>query len=499
MENFTLEEAEALLIRQPEAAKVYARAWAEHSPDSLQALQFNGFLCAKEKKMKQALSLFEKALNIAPNEVSNHINISNVHVELGNFDTARMHLHQALRIDPFHAEAYNNLGRLSFKENRMADAIPYFEKALRIDPNYAEAHYNLAHAASLQNQFLRAITHYQEVLRLWPEHSITHLNLGMLYHAELQFLEAAQHLEKALVYDTENLDAIKLLGDSYLNLGKIDEAIQSFENALKLSPLLPEAHHNLAILYLKKEDKEKALQHFTQALQLDPNNETAKHMINSLTGESKETATPSQYIAELFDQYADYYNLHLKQKLDYQAHVLLRNAIGRCLKNNPKTGRVLDLGCGTGLCGIVFRDLALELIGVDLSPKMIAQAKTLDTYEKLEICDIHDYLAKPDLAAFDLIIAADVLVYSGALNSLFAKVAKHLNPNGHFAFTLENLAEGSFQLQSSGRFAHSATYIHKLAEDNGLKIELEEEIVPRKQEGLPIPGRLYVLMHGLYS
>jgi predicted TPR repeat methyltransferase len=179
--------------------------------------------------------------------------------------------------------------------------------------------------------------------------------------------------------------------------------------------------------------------------------------------------------------------------LDYQAHILLRNAIGRCLKNNPKIGRVLDLGCGTGLCGIVFRDLALELIGIDLSPKMIAKSKTLDTYEKLEVCDIHEYLARSGHLPFDLIIAGDVLVYSGELDNLFTNIAKNLSPHGRFAFTVENLTTGNFQLQPSGRFAHSSSYIHTLAKTNALQIVLEEEIVPRKQESLPIPGRLYVL------
>lgn len=500
MEKFTLKKGQFLLKNQPTAAKAYAEAWIKECPNALEALQFSGFLYAQEKNWEQALFLFKKALKLASSEVSNHINISNIYVSLGNFQTAITHLREALRLDPFHAEAYNNLGRLFYKEGRVPDAIPYFEKALRIDPNYTEAHYNLAHAFSKQNQFLKAINHYQEVLRLSPEHPTTHLNLGILYHAEGQFLEAIPHLTKATIYDEKNCDALKLLGDAYLNAGKTNEAIETFEKALVLIPKLSIAHHNLAILYLRKSDNEKALLHFTKALNLDPANETAKHMINALTGNTMETSAPPEYIAQLFDQYANYYNLHLRQKLDYQAHVLLRNAVGKCLQSNPKTGRVLDLGCGTGLCGVVFRDLARELIGVDLSSNMIAEAKTLDTYEKLIVADIHPYLAQTNLEPFDLIIAGDVLVYSGDLNSLFSNVAKNLNANGFFAFTIESLPEGTsqppketFQLQPSGRFAHASAYIHQLAKANHLKIVQEEAVIIRKQEGNPIGGRLYVL------
>ena len=73
-------------------------------------------------------------------------------------------------------------------------------------------------------------------------------------------------------------------------------------------------------------------------------------------------------------------------------------------------GKALEsiLGCGTGLCGIYFRDLAKELIGVDLIPKMLEKAKTLGAYDSLFVADALEYLNRAALENFDLIIAADV-------------------------------------------------------------------------------------------
>ncbi len=492
-DNYNLTHAQALLKEEPlEKVSSYAEEWVKSSPHSLDALQFCGMISVKKNNLQKALDYFKRAVLQKPTEVSCHINLSNVYLALGQNIEALMHLHQALRIQPLHAEAYNNIGRLLYKQRRIEEAILNFEKALRIDPDYWEAHYNLAHSFALQNQINRAATHYQEVIRLFPLHPVAHFNLGLAYLDEENYIEAEKHLSTALTLKEDNFEALKQLGQVYVMLGRINEALQTYEKALSLSPTAADIHHNLAILYLRNEDRTKAFFHFKEALSLDPTNDTAKHMIMALS-HTQTTAAPLPYITQLFDQYADYYDEHLKNKLRYQVPHLLRNAIGQGLGNNPTAGRVLDLGCGTGLCGIFFRDLALELIGIDLSPKMLKKAKALGAYEKLFRSDLNEYLSQEQLEPFNLIIAGDVLVYSGALHQIFKNVAQALAPQGKFGFTTEHLETGTYYLQPTGRFAHSSQYIRQLAEENHFTIELEESIVPREHEGVAIQGQLYVL------
>ncbi len=462
--------------------------------DNYQTLQALGFKAVKEKDMEKALHYFKEALLLNPTAITVHNNLSNVYIALGNAESALMHLHEALRLQPQHAESYNNLGRLLYKQSRIPEALPYFEKALRLDPNYWEAHYNMAHSLSTLNQLNAAATHYQEVIRLVPEHPIAHFNLGLIYLENQNYPLAETHLNKASNLDVKNSEALRQLGQVYVQLGRFDEAIQTYLNALALSPTLGDVHHNLAILYLRNQDRKKALTHFTEALTLDPTNDTAKHMVMALSQSQTDSAPPT-YITQLFDQYADYYNEHLKTKLKYNAPGLLRNAIGQHLEKNYRVGRVLDLGCGTGLCGIYFRDLALELIGVDLSPKMIEKANALGAYEELVVADFNDYLTQANLEPFQLIIACDVLVYSGNLEMLFKNIARVLSSNGRFAFTTEMLKSNThpYQLQPTGRFAHTSAYIHTLATQNQFNIIHEEPIVLREQEGAQIQGQIWIL------
>src|SRR5581483_7481973 len=95
---------------------------------------------------------------------------------------------------------------------------------------------------------------------------------------------------------------------------------------------------------------------------------------------------------------------------------------------------ILDLGCGTGLAGQVFAPLASRLDGVDLSPAMIAKAEARGLYDHLAVADLETGLAQPQAfglaPAYDLILAADTLVYLGDLRGVFRAAAARLAPDG---------------------------------------------------------------------
>ena len=62
---------------------------------------------------------------------------------------------------------------------------------------------------------------------------------------------------------------------------------------------------------------------------------------------------------------------HLTETLGYQTPTHLRALYG-----DQPIQRMLDLGCGTGLSGQAFADIATHITGVDLSPNMLARARS---------------------------------------------------------------------------------------------------------------------------
>ena len=152
----------------------------------------------------------------------------------------------------------------------------------------------------------------------------------------------------------------------------------------------------------------------------------------------------------------------------------------------------LDLGCGTGLSGIVLRELSEHLTGVDLSPKMLEHAYKKAIYDELIEAEIISYLTQ-NKAIYELITAADVLPYIGDLTPLFEQIKAHLAPRGLFILTHEITEEANWLLQPTARFAHNPHYLSVLAETHDFQVVHQESFVARKHHDDDLPVMLYAL------
>jgi predicted TPR repeat methyltransferase len=226
---------------------------------------------------------------------------------------------------------------------------------------------------------------------------------------------------------------------------------------------------------------------------LQPDNPAIQYTVTTLAQDQRLLASPADYITNLFDAYADHYELHLLQGLDYQVPTLLFAALSQEINQAGRPSLdILDLGCGTGLAGVPFASLAKTLTGVDLAEKMLAVAAEKNIYSQLLKSDMATFLNEQQYA-FDLIIAADALVYIGDLTTIFTGVANALRPGGWFTFNTEITDQADFTMNQSGRFSHQKNYIDALALQNNLKVVNYQKTVTRQQNNQPVYGHLYVL------
>jgi len=232
---------------------------------------------------------------------------------------------------------------------------------------------------------------------------------------------------------------------------------------------------------------------FAQALAHDPADSQGARLRLARLGAADQPAQPPQaYVRDLFDQYAARFDTHLVKDLAYRAPAVLREAVLRAAPAR-RFAHVLDLGCGTGLMAKEIADLCDEIAGVDLAPAMAVKARASGCYADVEAGDLLDFLNARAPASADLVMAADVFVYCGDLDAIFAAVRRVAKKQAVFAFTLQRGQEGEYRLGDDLRYAHSPAYVARLSAAHGFALVSCDEVSVRQDRGQPVPGLSVVL------
>jgi predicted TPR repeat methyltransferase len=272
--------------------------------------------------------------------------------------------------------------------------------------------------------------------------------------------------------------------------GQHAEAVEILEQVLEIAPHWAPALFMLGIAEDKLSHRDRAIRALEQAAELDAQDELgARLQLARLGARPAPAAAAEAYVQRLFDQYAIHFERHLVGMLAYRGPALLLPVVSAIRPEG--FAQVVDLGCGTGLCGAAFKPLAQTLCGVDISPGMIEEARAKKIYDRLEAASIEVFLRAERAESIDLLLAADVLVYIGDLAPLFADAARVLTPDGLFAFTAQR-AEAGFQLGADLRFAHAPAYIEAEAARSGLRIMTLDHAVARQDDGHDVSGLVVV-------
>ena len=400
-----------------------------------------------------AEDIYRSVLDVAPNHPDAlHFGGVLAH-QRGRSDDAVALIERSLELEPERADWHSNLGIVQQDRLRLDAAAAAFRRAIALDPSHANAHSNLGVVLRAKGEPEEAEAAYRAAIRIDPEHSDAYHNLGVLLNAQKRPREAALCFSKVITLRPKDPEARRLLALAHCTLGEIDRAVAIFEGWL--------------------ED--------------DPDNPIARHMLAACSGREVPPRASDAFIETTFDSFAASFDSKLA-KLSYRAPTLVIEMLNRSGAAPSKTLDVLDAGCGTGLCGPLVAPYARRLVGVDLSERMLAQAREKDVYDELLKRELTAYLSSCQ-DTFDVIVSADTLVYFGSLEAVVTAADGALRPGGRLVFTVEELDEqdAGYSLGTSGRYRHAREHIRAAFSETALS----EEIVPaelRFEAGEPVAG-----------
>ncbi len=507
---------------QHAAEKIY-HALLQTDPACADAWHLLGLIALQRGECAQAIEHINAALRHNPQHAVYHFNLGHAYKRHGALPEAAASYRAALALRPDDGDALNNLGGVLLDLNEIADALVCFTQALHFNPRDPQIHCNSGHALLAADQadaalhafhtaltadetytpahhalavllqqrgdYAQSLHHYQRALQLETDNPALYLDFGTWHHAQDRLADAAACYQNAIALDANAADAWNNLGTVQQAQGELRQAAHSYTQALRSAPEFAAAHKNLASVYHVLGEREPAIEHYRSALRLQPDYAEAQYELAALTGNTR-AAPPPDYVAGLFDQYAHEYDAHMTGVLGYDVPRQLRELLTPHVAPQPLA--MLDLGCGTGLSGAVFHDLAKHLVGIDLSPKMIERARARGIYQQLIVGDVVGATTALHMC-FDLILAADVFVYLGDLAPVFAAVREKLSLGGGFAFSVELGAGDGYTLRAAGRYAHAPAYLRALATQYGFVTRAEHHTILRKDYGHDIGGILWLL------
>lgn len=201
-------------VRQYEAGNLHLAQsvyWQilEQNPNDAQTCYGLGFIFWEEKKIDEAIDLFQRTTELDNNCV----------------------------------EAYQNLGSCWLEKGNIDRAIESLGKAIELNPNYPEVYYNLGYCFKTQEKIDEAIAQLNKAIELHPEFSEAYLSLGICLREKRLHDEAIACLHKAIELKPDFPEAYYHIGLCFRDRGNIDEAISYFEKAALLKPEWIEPSH----------------------------------------------------------------------------------------------------------------------------------------------------------------------------------------------------------------------------------------------------------------
>jgi predicted TPR repeat methyltransferase len=365
--------------------------------------------------------------------------------------------------DPDDANAAHYLGLLLFQAGVIEEGLALVRRSVETDPANAHAWNNLGNMYVQLKRDAQAEREYLRATSLDPRLAPAWYNLARIYSRDAKFDRALVCLRNVTRIVTGFADALQTLAHVYYRLGRIDEARAVYE----------------------------------QWAEEVPDDPTPRHMLAATSGRAVPERADDRYIVKTFDGFADSFDEQLAG-LGYRAPQL----VAATLIAHPLylSGRaaVLDAGCGTGWCGPLLRSTAGHLVGVDLSPRMLALAAARQVYDELHESELTAFLASRP-AAFDIIVLADVLCYFGRLDCVIRAAHAALLPGGLLCFSVEASTEAAasqaavdegFWLGRHGRYAHARPYLETVMNGAGFGPPGIDAVVLRQELGRPVEGHL---------
>ena len=382
--------------------------------------------------------------------------------------------------------------RLASQAGNRAGAIQAARRALQLAPDWFVAQIELGLLLAEQGPRDEAMKLARRALELQPQDANVRFGATRIATISGHMDQALEWARQGVQDHPERLELRLFLGQTLVARRDYAEARTQFEFIRQRLPSNADALLGLMACERIIGDPERCKALADAALALRPDDANVRFWREVAHGRTPATK-PAPLVTGLYDDYAPSYDMHMVRGLKYR----VPERIAQLLKQAYPELRfnLLDLGCGTGLVGLYLGPIQGYIIGVDLSPRMIEEAKRHNVYERFHTVNVLAAVADTPANHYEAITCADALCDIGDPAPVILNALRILKPGGYFIFSCERANEDEADdlvlRPDSTRYAHKLSAIKRLCESAGFTdIVVEELPALRVEDEQPVPGFL---------
>jgi tetratricopeptide (TPR) repeat protein len=255
-------------------AQLCCRRALESDPGNAELLHLMALVCFNGGQFDHAVEWTSQAIRTDPRPAYLTL-LGTALLNLGRRDDALRVFDKAVQLKPDDASLWNNLGNACIESNRFADAIASFRRALAIDPAHWDSAYKAGVLLQQERRFDEALVCLDVCAKLRPDDAGTLHMRAMALHGARRFEDALNDNRRAHALEPQNPYVANNLGRDLAELGRIEEALPWFDAALQTQPDLVAALNNKAFALTQLHRFDEAFATYGRAKEIDPDNAQA--------------------------------------------------------------------------------------------------------------------------------------------------------------------------------------------------------------------------------
>ena len=398
-------------------------------------------------------------------------------IEAGRLSDAAAMLNELAKSNPKDARVYITGWLLGNKAGNPAASLYSARRAVDLAPMSAMAHFCLGESERAAGNAAAASASINRALMLEPANVQYREFAVNLAYAQSDFAAAEVHLRRAFAQN-EDFHGIKtMIGNALRHQSKFDEAEKWLTDALTIHDDDTEALHGLAMIAYLRDDRATAQRYLARAIALRPTDAGFAYLDAVFRGEAP--AKAPEYLTQRL-VHTDSGRVETQASSSSQSSVVQTLAAAILGRYPDRKLNLLDLGCGTGQLGLALGRIEGFFVGVDISMPLLEAAKKHGIYSRFHHVNLQDALDATDANEYEVIVAADVFTYLGALDAAIANVFKVLRSGGWLFSSCERAPESDneadFVVQKSMHYAHSEHYVKRLLAAAGFAVPVIDAV-----------------------